>query len=75
MNLVLAALCAMILLRSSLLRRRTSFAPIIAVASMAGTMALYMSASNMVESLTDLFLLGLCVIVYLIIILLVLAKK
>ncbi|MBQ7056027.1 MAG: LptF/LptG family permease [Alphaproteobacteria bacterium] len=75
MNLVLAALCAVILLRSSLLRRRTSFAPIIAVASMACVMALYMSSSNMITSLTDLCMLGLGVGLVLIIILMVLAKK
>ncbi len=57
MNLVLAALCATILLRSSLLRRRTSFAPVVAVAAMAIVMALYMSLSNMLDSMTDFVLL------------------
>lgn len=54
MNLILAALCAMILLRSSLLRRRTSFAPVAAVGAMAVVMALFMTASNMITSLTEL---------------------
>lgn len=54
MNLILAALCAMILLRSSLLRRRTSFAPVAAVGAMAAVMALFMTASNMITSLTEL---------------------
>ena len=58
MNLILAALCTLVLLRSSLLRRRASFAPIAAVASMAGVMALYMSATNLITSLTDLAILG-----------------
>lgn len=59
MNLILAALCATILLRSSLLRRRTSFAPAIAVGAMAAAMACFMSASNMIDSLTQLGLLAL----------------
>ena len=53
MNLILAALCATILLRSSLLRRRASFAPAVAVAAMAIVMSLYMSVSNMVGSLSE----------------------
>ena len=58
MNIILAMLCATILLRSSLLRRRASFAPAMAVGSMALVMALYMSGSNMVSSLTDLAILS-----------------
>ena len=53
MNLILAIVCTLILLKSSLLRRRASFAPAIAVLSMAGIMAVYMSVSNMVDTLTD----------------------
>ncbi|MBR2412754.1 MAG: LptF/LptG family permease [Alphaproteobacteria bacterium] len=75
MNLILAALCAVILLRSSLLRRRASFAPIMAVAAMAGTMALYMSASNTVASLTGVALLAFVQIVVLITIMMALSKK
>ncbi|MBQ8686715.1 MAG: LptF/LptG family permease [Alphaproteobacteria bacterium] len=75
MNIVLAALCAMILLRSSLLRRRASFAPIVAVASMAGVMALFMSASNMINSLTQFGFLACGVGLVLVIILAMLAKK
>jgi lipopolysaccharide export system permease protein len=59
MNLILAALCAMILLRSSLLRRRASLAPAIAVLAMASAMAAFMTASNMITSLTELGLLAL----------------
>lgn len=75
MNLVLAALCVAILLRSSLLRRRTSFAPIISVAAMAGVMAVYMSLSNMIGSITGFVILsvGLCALLG--IILIILAKK
>jgi lipopolysaccharide export system permease protein len=58
MNIILAGLCVLILLKSSLLRRRTSFAPVVAVACMAVTMALFMSASNMLTSITDLVLLA-----------------
>lgn len=54
MNLILAAICVTIMLRSSLLRRRTSFAPVLAVAAMAAAMALFMSLSNMITSLTGL---------------------
>ena len=53
MNLILAIVCTLILLKSSLLRRRASFAPAMAILSMAVVMAVYMSASNMVSSLTD----------------------
>lgn len=75
MNLILAALCATILLRTSLLRRRASFAPAVAVAAMAVAMALFMSASNMIGSLTQLAVLAAAQIVALGIILVVLFKK
>lgn len=70
MNLILALICTVILLRSSLLRRRASLAPAIAVLAMAGTMALFMSASNMLTSLTDFLLLA-CVQFFVLIMLLV----
>ncbi len=54
MNIILAAIAALIMLRTSLLRRRASFAPAAAVATMAAAMAGFMSASNMVTSLTGL---------------------
>ena len=56
MNLILTIVCVLILLKTSLLRRRASFAPAAAVISMAGIMALYMSVSNMVASMTDFLL-------------------
>ena len=58
MNFILAAICLTILLRSSLLRRRTSFAPAIAVLAMAGIMATFMSLSNMLVNISDLWLMG-----------------
>lgn len=75
MNLILAALCALILLRSSLLRRRASFAPAMAVAAMAAAMAGFMSASNMIDSLTQFGLLALGQFVVLVLILTALFKK
>ena len=65
MNLILAVVCTLILLKTSLLRRRTSFAPVMAVLSMAAIMALYMSASNMVDSITDVGLVALAVLLLL----------
>ncbi|MCQ2598850.1 MAG: LptF/LptG family permease [Alphaproteobacteria bacterium] len=61
MNLILVAVCTLILLRTSLLRRRASFAPLMAVTAMAAIMSLFMSATNMVNSFTDLFLLTMAV--------------
>ena len=75
MNLVLAVLCATILLRSSLLRRRASFAPVVAVASMASVMALYMSLSNMIGSLTGFALLSIGIVALFCGIFMVLSKK
>ena len=65
MNLVLSIVCTLILLKSSLLRRRASFAPAMAVLSMAVIMASYMSVSNMIDSLTDLFLVAIGVFILL----------
>lgn len=75
MNLILAALCAVILLRSSLLRRRASFAPMMAVGAMAGVMGLYMSLSNMVASLTGFGMLTIGLVAFLGGLLAILAKK
>ena len=75
MNIILAALCTMILLKSSLLRRRASLAPAIAVAAMGITMAAFMSASNMIESLTDFFILAAVQFVVFVIIMFILSKK
>ena len=75
MNLVLAALCAAILLRASLLRRRASLAPAFAVGAMAGVMGLYMALSNMIGSLTGFGLLAIGIGVLFGCLILVLAKK
>ncbi len=75
MNIILAGLCALILLRTSLLRRRASFAPAVAVAAMAAAMAGFMSASNMIDSLTDLGVMALALALGLGAILAGLAKK
>ena len=75
MNFILAALCLAILLRSSLLRRRTSFAPALSVVAMSVVMAAFMSASNMLETTTHLFILVGIQFVVLGIIMAVLLKK
>lgn len=75
MNLILALVCTLVLLKTSLLRRRASFAPAIAVLAMAGIMSLYMSASNMVTSLTDVGLVAIGVFVVLFGLIGLLAKK
>ena len=61
MDIILVLVCTLVLLKSSLLRRRTSFAPAMAVLGMAAVMALYMSMSNMVTSVTDVALLAVVV--------------
>lgn len=58
MNIILSLLCVTILLRSSLLRRRASFAPAVAVGAMAGTMAIYMSMTNLIGSMTGFVVLA-----------------
>lgn len=65
MNLILAIVCTLVLLKTPLLRRRASFSPAIAVLSMAIIMASYMSVSNMVNSLTDVVLVAIGVLVVL----------
>jgi lipopolysaccharide export system permease protein len=75
MNLILATLCVTILLRTSLLRRRTSFAPMVAVGAMAGVMGVYMSLSNMVTSLMGFGMLAIGLVMFLVGLLATLAKK
>jgi len=57
MNLILAVVCATVLLKTSLLRRRASFSPAMAVLAMAILMTIYMSFSNMLESWRDFYML------------------
>ncbi len=75
MNLLLAAVCLLILLKTSLLRRRASFAPMFAVISMAVIMATYMSLSNMVEHLYDFGILACGVLICLMCTIFLLHKK
>jgi lipopolysaccharide export system permease protein len=75
MNLILAGICVLVLLKSSLLRRRASFAPVVAVGAMAGAMALFMSASNMLGSLTDLVILAVAQFIVLFLIIWALFRK
>ncbi len=75
MNLILVALCLVIMLRSSLLRRRASFAPALAVGAMAAMMSLFMTASNMLTSVTDFAILAFAQVIILGIILVALYKK
>ncbi len=75
MNLLLALLCVTILLRSSLLRRRTSFAPAGAVLAMSVVMASFMSLSNMLHNWTNFSLLALGQFILLMILTMVLVKK
>ena len=75
MNMILALLCVTILLRSSLLRRRTSFAPAIAVLAMSVVMASFMSLSGMLDNGTHFMLLALGQFVLLGIITIALVRK
>lgn len=75
MNLILAGVCVLILLGSSLLRRRTSLAPIIAVGSMAALMGGFMSGVNIITSITGLILLGTVQLIILLLIMVKLLKK
>lgn len=75
MSLILTVLCACILLRTSLLRRRASFAPAMAVLSMGIMMSVFMTVSNMIESLTMLGVLAVIQVFVLIVLLGILSKK
>ena len=75
MNLILAIVCATILLKTSLLRRRASFSPAMAVLSMAILMTLYMTSANMLVSLNDFYMLAFGVFLVLGVSIMVLRKK
>ncbi len=75
MNLILTIVCATILLKTSLLRRRASFSPAMAVLSMAILMTLYMTSANMLVSLTDFYILAFGVFLVLGVSIMVLRKK
>lgn len=75
MNLILAGICTLILLKASLLRRRASFAPAIAVIAMATIMALFMSTSNMIEHVYEFIILAISIGIVLLGIIFALHKK
>ncbi len=75
MNLILAAMCLLILLKSSLLRRRVSYAPLFATVAMAGAMSGFMSISSTLTSITSFVLLGVTMAAVLTIIIIILLKK
>ena len=75
MNFILVAICLAVLLRSSLLRRRTSFAPAISVLCMGGVMAAFMSLSNMLTGAFDLWLMGGGIALILVITMVILLRK
>lgn len=75
MNLILAIVCTTILLKTSLLRRRASFSPALAVLAMAIIMTLYMTSTNLLESWFDFGLLACGVFGCLGVALMVLYKK
>ena len=75
MNLILAIVCTLILLKTSLLRRCASFAPALAVLAMALIMSSYMSVSNMVDSLTEVGLVAIGVLIVLFVLIGLLLKK
>ena len=75
MNLILAIVCTTILLKTSLLRRRASLSPALAVLAMAVLMTLYMTTANMLETWHDFYLLVFGVFACLILSLAVLCKK
>ena len=75
MNLILAVVCSAILLKTSLLRRRASMSPALAVLAMAIVMTLFMTSSNMLESWRDFYMLALGIFVVLGLSVMVLNKK
>lgn len=75
MNLILAIVCTTILLRTSLLRRRASFSPALAVLAMAILMTLYMTSANMLLAWNDFYILACAIFGFLVLTLVVLCKK
>lgn len=75
MNLILAIVCTAILLKTSLLRRRASFSPALAVLAMAILMTLYMTSTNLLESWRDFYILAVVMFMVLASLVMVLQKK
>ncbi len=57
MNLILAIVCTTILLKTSILRRRASLSPALAVLAMAVIMTIYMTSANMLATMYDFWIL------------------
>ena len=53
---ILAIVCTAILLKTSLLRRRASFSPALAVLAMAVIMTVFMTSANMLMSWRDFYI-------------------
>ena len=75
MNLILALVCTTILLKTSILRRRASLSPALAVLAMAVLMTLYMTSTNMLKTWADFYTLTAAMFLVLGSILMVLCKK
>lgn len=75
MNLILTIVCTAILLKTSLLRRRASFSPALAVLAMAILMTLFMTSANMLENWRDFCILSGGVIITLVLSGVILYKK
>ena len=75
MNLILAIVCTAILLKTSLLRRRASLSPAMAVLAMAILMTLYMTSTNLLETWRDFYLLAFVMLIVLGSLVMVLRRK
>lgn len=63
-NFILVLVCTTILLCSSLLRRKISFAPFFAILSMSVVMSIFMSVANLVSSWLDFFIVLICLVLF-----------
>ncbi len=75
MNLILAVVCATILLKTSVLRRRASLSPAAAVLAMAVLMTLYMTSANMLADWGDFYILAIGIFGCLLLAMVILYKK
>lgn len=75
MNLILAIVCTAVLLKTSLLRRRASFSPALAVLLMAILMTLFMTSANMLASWRDFYIFAAGIVVVMVISGVILYKK
>ena len=63
-NFILVLVCVTVLLSFSFLRRRISFAPLIAIIVMAIIMSIFMSVSNIISSWLTFYIVLLCLILF-----------